>query len=56
MTKFILRYIGIITAGFCIGFGRPFEPFVFVLCIVTTLSITISNIVYYEIGKNDENL
>jgi len=56
MTKFILRYLGVTVAGFCIGFGRPFDPFVMVLTFVAVLGLMVSNITYYELGKKDEEL
>ena len=56
MTKFILRYLGVITTGFCVGFGRPFDPFVFVLTLVSTLGMMVSCITYYEMGRKDEEL
>ena len=56
LTKFILRYLGVTVAGFCIGFGRPFDPFVMVLTFVAVLGIMVSNITYYELGKKDEEL
>ena len=56
MTKFILRYLGVTLAGFCIGFGRPFDPFVMVLTLVAVLGIMVSNIYYWEMGRRDEEL
>lgn len=56
MIKFILRYLGVMVAGFCIGFGRPFDPFVIVLTLVSTLAIMVSCITYYEMGRKDEEL
>lgn len=56
MTKFILRYLGVTVAGFCIGFGRPFDPFVMVLTFLSVIGIMISNLTYWEMGRKDEEL
>jgi len=56
MTKFILRYLGVMVAGFCIGFGRPFDLFIIILTLVSTLCTMVSCITYYEMGRKDEEL
>jgi len=56
MTKFILRYMGVLIASFCVGLGRPFDPFVMVLTFVTVIGIIISNITYWEMGRKNEEL
>jgi hypothetical protein len=56
MTKFILRYLGVMVSGFCIGFGRPFDPFIMILTLVSTLATMVSCITYWEMGRRDEEL
>lgn len=56
MIQFILRYFGVLVSSFCIGLGRPFNSFTIILTLIAVLSITVSNITYYEIGKKGVDL